>query len=374
MYPMIKPALRRGWRDRRAVQYGVAPAHAVVLDPVDTATGSFLDLLDGTRNLAQLRQAAEAIGLGADAADRLMERLARAGLLDDAAAARRAAAQVGDRLRPDLASLSVLHPEPGGAVRRLAARRTARVQVRGGGRVGATLAALLSAAGVGQVDVVDGGCVTACDTAPGGIAAGQTGERRVSAIRKAVRRAAPWSRPPREERGRPGGPARGLGLVVFAPRDGLAAYAPDPAATGELIAAGQPHLYTGVVESTGFVGPLVLPGVSACAECLLRGRAAREPSWPLMVGQWRSARRPGVPACDIALATVVAGAAASYALSFLDGDGTPGAGIRTAFILPGLRREEEVMRPYSECPCGAASPGTVNIPSAEEAPQVTMAS
>lgn len=371
VHPMIKPALRRSWRDRHTVQYGVAPAHAVVLHPVDTATGSFLELLDGTRSLPQLREAARGMGLARDTADRLVERLTRAGVLDDPTAERRAAAVVNERLRPDLASLSVLHPEPGGAVRRLAARRSARVQVRGGGRVGATLAALLSAAGVGHVDATDGGCVTPWDAAPGGVAAAQTGQRRLAALRHAVRQASPWARPPREEGGSLG---PGLGLVVLAPRDGLASYAPDPAAARELLAAGRPHLYTGVVEGTGFVGPLVLPGSTACAECLLLDRAEREPAWPLVVGQWRSARRTGVPACDTALSSVVAGAAAAHALAFLDGDGTPGAGVRTSFVLPDLRREQGKLRPHRECPCGAAAARAAPTTSATDPQQVTMAS
>src|SRR5690242_9708264 len=62
-HPMLKPALRRGWRSRDTVQFGVARAHAVVLGPVDTATGSFLELLDGTRGLPLLRQEARALGL-----------------------------------------------------------------------------------------------------------------------------------------------------------------------------------------------------------------------------------------------------------------------------------------------------------------------
>ncbi|GAA2400948.1 TOMM precursor leader peptide-binding protein [Streptomyces glaucosporus] len=370
MHPMIKPALRRAWRDRHTVQYGVTPAHAVLLGPVDTATGSFLDLVDGTRSLPQLREAAEAMGLGADAADRLVARLAAAGLLDDATAHRRAAARVDDRLRPDLGSLSVLRPEPGGGVRRLAARAAGRVQVRGAGRVGATVAALLSSAGVGQVDVVDGGCVAPWDTAPGGIEAERTGERRVSAAGRAVRRAAPGARPPRPG---PGEGEPGLGLVVLAPRDGLASYAPDPAAAGELVAGGLPHLYAGVVEGTGFVGPLVLPGATACAECLLRERSDREPTWPLLVAQWRSARRSGVPACDVALATVVAGAAASCALDFLDGDGSWAANTRRQWVLPGLRSESEPVPAHAECPCGAASvPGPRPL-SADGARRSTMA-
>jgi len=370
MHPMVKPALRRAWRDRHTVRYGVTPAHAVLLGPVDTATGSFLELFDGTRSLPQLRDAAEAMGLGADAADALVARLTAAGLLDDATAHRRTAARVDDRLRPDLGSLSVLRPEPGGGVRRLAARAAARVQVRGAGRVGATLAALLSAAGVGRVDVVDGGCVAPWDTAPGGIAPEQAGERRVSAAGKAVRRAAPGFRPPRPDAGEAD---PGLGLVVFAPRDGLAAYAPDPVAAGELVGGGQPHLYAGVVEGTGFVGPLVLPGATACAECLMRGCSEREPAWPLVVAQWRSARRSGVPACDVALATVVAGAAAACALRFLDGDGSCVTDARQHWVLPDLRPESEPVRPHAECPCGAASVRGGRPPSADGAQRSTMA-
>ncbi|MFD1830043.1 ThiF family adenylyltransferase [Streptomyces desertarenae] len=368
---MIKPALRRAWRDRSTVRYGVTPAHAVLLGPVDTATGSFLELFDGTRSLAELRRAAQGMGLGADTADRLVERLASAGLLDDATAHRRASARVADGLRPDLASLSVLHPEPGGAVRRLAARAGARVQVRGAGRVGATVAALLSAAGVGQVDVVDGGCAAPWDAAPGGVAPEQSGRRRTAAGGHAVRRAAPAARRPRRAAG---GPDPGLGLVVVAPRDGLAAYAPDSTAAGELVGTGLPHLYAGVVEGTGFVGPLVLPGATACAECLMLGRAGREPGWPLVVAQWRSARGSSVPACDVALATLVAGAAASCALTFLDGDESCVTGVRRSWVLPELRAESEPVAPHAECPCGAASVHAGRPLSADGAGRSTMAS
>jgi hypothetical protein len=161
--------------------------------------------------------------------------------------------------------------------------------------------------------------------------------------------------------------------VVIAPRDGLAAYAPDPAAAEELVRGGQPHLYAGVVEATGFVGPLVLPGATACAECLMLGRSEREPTWPLVVAQWRSARRSAVPACDVALAMVVAGAAASYALSFLDGDESCVTGARQQWVLPRLRAESEPVPPHAECPCGAASVHGDRPLSADGAQRSTMA-
>ncbi|OEU85520.1 thiamine biosynthesis protein ThiF [Streptomyces abyssalis] len=374
MHPMIKPALRRAWRDGQTVQYGVAPAHAVLLGPVDNTTAAFMESMDGTRSLVQLRDEAARLGLREGAAEQLVDRLASAGVLDDATADRSASAGVGDRLRPDLASLSVVHRKPGDGLRRLAARRDACVQVRGAGRVGALVAATLSAAGVGEVVVVDGGHVEPWDTAPGGISPDDCGERRDVAARRAVSRARPW-RSQGSRRRSTARSQRAVRLVVLAPRDGLDAYAPDPGAAEGFVEAGTPHLYGGVVESTGFVGPLVTPGVSPCAGCILRSRAEREPSWPLVVGQWRMSarRRSGVPACDSALATVAAGAIASYALGFLDGDGACASGYRIRFALPHLIGSSEQFSPHPGCPCGASSVTAGRPVSADAAEEVTMA-
>ncbi|XTP08974.1 ThiF family adenylyltransferase [Streptomyces albus subsp. chlorinus] len=361
---MIKPALRRGWRDRETVQYGMAPAHAVLLGPVSDTTAAFMDLMDGTRSMERLKQEAHRLGLAPQTPEKLTQRLVTAGILDDATADRTASASITERLRPDLASLSVVHREPGGGVRRLAARREARVQVRGAGRVGGTVAATLAAAGVGQVDVVDGGVVEEWDTAPGGIAPEDVGTRRDVAARAAVRQSRAWKSTARG----------GISLVVIAPRDGLDAYAPDPEVAGRFMEAGTPHLYGGVVEATGVVGPLVLPGTTPCADCLARNRAEREPSWPMLVGQWRTAgrRRTGVPACDTALATMVAGAVASYALSYLDGDGACAAGYRLRLALPHLLPDTEQFAAHPECPCGAASVSPPPAGSANDHTHATM--
>lgn len=137
------------------------------------------------------------MGLPDGKADALVDRLAAAGLLDDSTAGGRAAEALRnrkvelDRLRADLASLSVIHREPGAAMERLAARRTMRVQVRGAGRVGAAVASVLSASGVGRVDVLDSGLTQAWDVAPGGLPAESVGERRDAAARHLVRRSAP---------------------------------------------------------------------------------------------------------------------------------------------------------------------------------------
>ncbi|MET8560418.1 TOMM precursor leader peptide-binding protein [Streptomyces flaveolus] len=361
MHPVVKPALRRGWRDRNTVQFGMTPAHALTLGPVATATGSFLDLLDGTRGLPLLREEGRRADVPAGHVDALVERLARAGLVDDArgggpaADALREKTDVLERLRPDLASLSLLTPEPGGALARLAARRALRVRVRGAGRVGALLASALSAAGVGEVDVRDVGRVEPWDVAPGGLTAESLGDRRDAAARAAVRRAAP-DRPPRHAHS-PGSGAEepGFSLVVFAPRDDVAVHAPDPFTAEPLMTTGTPHLYAGVVEGTGVVGPLVLPGESGCAGCLDRDRTDRDPAWPRLVTQWRSGRARRVGACDVTLATAVAGLAAAHALAFLDGGSPSAAGTRWEVSLPGLDWRARPVRPHPECACGAAA-------------------
>ncbi|WP_435222387.1 ThiF family adenylyltransferase [Streptomyces sp. Tue6028] len=389
MHPIVKPALRRGWRDLDTVQFGMAPAHAMVLGPMDTATAGFLDLLDGTRGLPLLREQGRGIGLPEDRVDELVDRLARSGLLDDAtgggpaADALREKRDVLDRLRPDLASLSLVSPDPGDAIRRLATRRSLRVQVRGAGRVGVVLASLLAGAGVGEVEVRDVGCVEPWDVAPGGLPADSVGERREDAARRATRRAAP-DRPPRmsakrkqKERGRARGAepqrAPALALVVLAPRDGVAVHAPDPAAAEPLIASGTPHLYAGVVEGTGVVGPLVLPGETACAGCLDQGRADRDPTWPRMVAQWRSGQSQRVPACDLALAAGVAGLAAGHLLAFLDGELPSSAGVRWEASIPGFDWHARPVWGHAACPCGAGAKAKGERPSEDAGPHETMA-
>ncbi len=377
----MKPALRRGWRDLNTVQFGMTPAHAMTLGPMDTATGSFLDLLNGTRGLELLREEARRMDLPDGHVDGLVERLARAGLLDDArgggpaANTLRGKKAVLDRLRPDLASLSLTTSTPGDAITRLTARRSQRVQVRGAGRVGAVVASLLSGAGIGEVDVRDVGRVEPWDVAPGGLPADAVGDRRDEAARRAARRAAP-DRPPR--RGPQPPPATddpGHSLVIITPRDDIDVHAPSPAAAEPLITAGVPHLYAGVVEGTGVVGPLVLPGETSCAGCLQEGRTDRDPVWPRLVAQWRSgAGRPRpVPACDLALATTVAGLAAAHALAFLDGHLPSSAGARWEVSLPGLNWHSRPVWAHPACDCGAAEKGKGEHTSKDGESHETMA-
>jgi bacteriocin biosynthesis cyclodehydratase domain-containing protein len=207
---------------------------------------------------------------------------------------------------------------------------------------------------VGDVDVRDGGVVEPWDVSPGGLPPASVGERRSDAARRAVRGAAP-------ERGRaaggePDAAGQGLSLVVLAPRDGLGAHAPDPGAAADLITSGIPHLYAGVVEATGVVGPLVLPGSTPCAGCLAQARTDRDAAWPRLMAQWCSGRQRQVVAGDTALTASAAALAAAHALAFLDGGLPASAGARCELAAPSLDWRTVPLAAHPRCPCGAGRP------------------
>ncbi|WP_232248628.1 ThiF family adenylyltransferase [Streptacidiphilus rugosus] len=341
MRPCLKPALRRAWRDRETLQFGVGPGHGGLLTAAP-AEAEFLDLLDGSRELAELPAEAARLGLRPDRVQELLQGLQACDALDDSNAHRPLLALPAAeraRLAPDLAALSLARPGPGAAPAALLARRGARVEVRGAGRVGAAVAALLASAGVGRVRVRDAGRVQPEDASPAGVRPDDAGRLRTDAARAAVRRAAP---------GLPddtAGAQRAPDLVVVAPR-GL----PDPELGLALQQAALPHLYAGVVETTGSVGPLVLPGSSPCGRCLSCHRADADPRWPLLLAQHCSGR-PAPGACDSTLAATVAATAALHALIFLDGGAPPSLGgwVDISMVDGSMRRRR--LDPHPDCGC-----------------------
>ncbi|WP_063749171.1 TOMM precursor leader peptide-binding protein, partial [Streptomyces viridochromogenes] len=165
----------------------------------------------------------------------------------------------------------------------------------------------------------------------------------------------------------------GFSLVIVAPRDDVAVHAPDPAAAEPLMSSGTPHLYAGVVEGTGVVGPFVLPGETGCAGCLHESRTDRDPTWPRLVAQWRSGRQRQVRPCDLTLATTVAGLAAAHALAFLDGRVPTTAGARWEVSLPALHWHARPVLAHPACPCAAAERGKGEHLSEDGESEETMA-
>lgn len=161
----------------------------------------------------------------------------------------------------------------------------------------------------------------------------------------------------------------GFSLVILAPRDGVDVHAPKPGAAEPLIASGTPHLYAGVVEGTGVVGPLVLPGETGCAGCLDQSRADRDETWPRLVAQWRSGRPHQLEACDLTLATTVAGLAAGHALAFLDGHMPSSTGARWEVSVPGFDWHPRPVWPHPACSCTAAEKGASAKRNGEHTPK-----
>ncbi|GLW56251.1 ThiF family adenylyltransferase [Kitasatospora phosalacinea] len=327
MRPVIKPALSRLWREKQTLQFGTVRRHARLIEGVDRRLADFLDLIDGSRDGPAVIAAGQKLGLGAEYCRAVLDSLGSSELLDDAQALRDVLELYPparrDLLGPDLASLSLVHPAPGEAAAVLHGRARARVEVRGAGRIGAAVGAALAAGGIGEVAVLDRGRVTARDCAPGGLPPGDIGRLRATAARELVHRAtgAPVGERYRRPPAAPPPPA----LVVLAPRDGSAAYTGAAVDAQELMRAGIPHLYTGVLEHLGVVGPLVVPGASACGSCATLARRDEDEAWPRLLAQLidEGPGRARLPACDGAVAAAVAGLAALHVQLYLDGAPPP---------------------------------------------------
>jgi bacteriocin biosynthesis cyclodehydratase domain-containing protein len=351
--PQLKAALRRIWRDGSTLQLGVDPRTAVVISGLDPGSARLLESLDGSRDLRGLAVGAARLGLDAGRLDELLSLLGRAGVLEDGAADHGALAGLSpaerDRLAPDLAAASLLRADTDG-VSVLARRRRSVVQVCGAGRVGASVVTLLASAGVGAVVVEDAGTTQPADVAPAAAAPEDVGARRQDAALRAARRVAPSV-------------TTTLPAGRAAPDVAVLAGGPgsDHAVADRMVRGGVPHLVARVRETTGVVGPLVLPGRTSCQRCHDLHRSDRDPAWPRIAAQLSAASRHRSAACDSVLATAVAAHAALQVLAFLDGDPAPPAVDGTLEISQAdgrVRRRSWVAHPACGCSWGhLAEPG-----------------
>ncbi|HVS67626.1 MAG TPA: TOMM precursor leader peptide-binding protein [Mycobacteriales bacterium] len=342
MRPVLKPALRRLWRDPSTLQLGVDPRHAVVVSGMSSADRELLSLLDGSRDTDVALAEAGRRGQPPQRGAALVDLLSEAGVLDDAELGAPAPVNVG-RLAPDQLSLSLCHPGPGGAARALATRRATTVEVLGAGRVGATLAALLAAAGVGRVVVDDPSLIRPCDLAPGGVRVAGVHHRRGDAANAVVGTM-------RTADSNTGPAGAGRSLLVLAPVG--AALAPEWLRRVRR----RPHAMVSVRETTAQIGPLVVPGQSPCLRCVELARADRDPAWPVLAAQLVGEARAIEP-CDVALASAAASLAAMHLLAWIDDPDASspliGGTLELGLAELALRRRTVVAHP--DCGCRAAA-------------------
>ncbi|MEY9857181.1 hypothetical protein ABH935_002789 [Catenulispora sp. GAS73] len=399
MRPVLKAGLRRLWRPGGALQVGVTPGRSLLLNGLGPAATAFVGALDGRRDIAGLLALAEEIGLPGAQATTLLDVLARAGFLDDAGydpgpALRALDVAETDRLAPDMAALALGYLVPGGAVRAMTRRRTAVIAVYGCGRVGASVAHMLAAAGVGCVVPIDGGRARPADAAPAGFGNPRglshrderevPGPRRGRTTQASGRTAAsaeadtspglaaesaesaesPLAAPPPRRQDlvraliRATAPSTRTTLPTNRQHPDVAILAPIadgyPALAASLQSDGVPHLSVEVHETTGVLGPFVQPGRTSCLRCRDLYRTERDPGWPrAMVPFGGVDAVPAVEdrACDVMLATLVAVQAALHVLAFVEGDPPPTVNATLEVVPPFGAQTRYDRPPHPDCGC-----------------------
>ncbi|MEU1732469.1 ThiF family adenylyltransferase [Streptosporangium sp. NPDC020145] len=349
MRPRLKPVLRRVARDEHTLQFGLRPSHAVVLTDLEPEVRRWVESLDGVRDVEGVLAGADEAGLGRENGRALLDLLIDQGVVDDAAAPpgplRLLTLAERDLLQPDLEALSLTPGTTDGGLAVLERRRDVQVRVYGAGRVGAQIAALLAASGVGGLCVVDSGTARGRDVTPGGLTWTQVGRSRQEGAVELVKRLAPsitaWTG---DRAARLADGARAPDLVVLSPVDPL-----DDLLIDELMSRRIPHLLVTAYEDLGSIGPLVLPGQSTCLRCLDLTRRDRDPGWPVV-----SARPGGLPAgeigCGVVMSSLVAAVATGHALAFLDGEESAVTN-GTTDVLPDWRWKRRSWSIHPRCRC-----------------------
>jgi hypothetical protein len=367
MRPALKPGLRWVWRDRDTLQIGIDSRRAIALTGMRAAV-AVISLLDGSRDRGQVIAAAADHGIQAEAADRIIALLTAAGTLCDFPASTMATLpdDVRVRLAPELATASLAHGDGDGGARVLVRRQAAAIRVHGTGPVGSCVASLLTASGIGRV--VSVGPVT--DSPPPSpqlprppevgdwppATASPTGTPRI-ASRDTLRiapRTTPRTAASRETHQTASGETHWMALSPAGRRPDLAVLVgvPDHEFASALVRERVPHLAASAEEAIGIVGPLVVPGQSACLRCLDLARTDRDPAWPLILAQL-AGHEPHPAACDAALATAVAAQAASQALAFID-RATPASAVVNGtleLVLPDWQWRRRTWQPHHKCSC-----------------------
>jgi len=317
--PTLLPGLRRLWRGRHALQLGVDPARAVVLELPDPAAARLLDLLDGTRSERAVLAAAGGYRIAEADARALLDALRTAGLVVGAQAllphtlpepARR-------RLATEAAALALRGTgAPDTPAQILRRRAAARVVIAGQGRLAVPVAVALAQAGVGHI-------------------APAAGSGAADEIVAAVGRAAPGTRTMPVRR-------RETSFVVQVGATGPANLVAASYAQHRLA-----HLALAVRDGVAVVGPLVPPAGGPCLQCLDLHRKDRDPDWPELAGQLA-----GTTSDPCAVATILsaAGLAAGEVLGWLDGDTPATIGASIEIATPGqLRRRSWPPHPHCDC-------------------------
>jgi len=345
MRPALKSGLLPVWRDRNTLQIGIDPRRAVALSGMSQAA-VLIGLLDGSRDRDQLIAAAAGHGVPASTTERILTLLAAGGAIDDfpAGTLRELPPPMRAKLAAELATASLAHGDCDGGAQCLARRRAAQIRIEGELRIGRAVARILRSSGVGRVDVarLDVGRMDADRMDADRMDAGQ--------LEAGAARGTDAGRPPASRSG--SASSRSRPAAATRPDLAILVGRQPPDRTAQLVSDRIPHLAVSAYEAIGVVGPLVIPGQTACLRCLDYFRAGNDPAWPLILAQL-SDRRPDPAACDAALAWAVAAQAAAQALTAIDRAPAVCAAANGTLelVLPGWQWHRRTWRPHPACPC-----------------------
>jgi hypothetical protein len=327
----LPPDLRIVQRDATTIQIGTEQPRRTLLVDAPTGATAVLGRLTGAVSAGEAITTSEGDPLIWRS---VLEALLGAGLLVPA---------LRQRPRPPHLSgerLSLIHRHGAAAADRLLdARSDALVVVDGSGPVADAVTALLAASGIGHVHHRAGAAAAR---------AGRRGRSTLAAPDSSgsgplpVQQDPAWRAAPDVRVHRPA-PQMPPSVVVLASDT-----PPDPSRAAELVTSLIPHLAVQVSQARVIVGPLVLPGRSACLNCVDRHRTDADAGWPAVA---RALREDPVPVA--ALAVQAAGELATgQVLDLVDGlrcPATVGASIeRPAGTFDVYRRG---WSPHPDCGC-----------------------
>ena len=240
-----------------------------------------------------------------------------------------------ERLGPDTARLAAAYRVDGTQFVRSRAR--AAVEISGLGRTGALLARTLAAAGVGTLILADPAVVRPTDVGPA-YAFTDLGMGRAAAVKRHIYRVDPTIQVLVLASGSVRPPTAHLDLSVCIGGPPLAGWTPGSSPRD------YPQLTVTLQETGVDVGPLVVPGITPCLECLERHCADSDSGWYAAAEALsRGVSNAEAAGEETAAGMQAAGAAAVQVLAFLDNVVQPATWsavlqLRAADGYPGLKR------------------------------------
>jgi hypothetical protein len=315
--PILRPGLRVLRRDAQTVQIGAGADPGWVIEDCPELR-AVLGALDGVRDETGVVTVARGRHVTARGAASTLAALHDLGVIADADDLFEATRMLPTSPRhiaiADVGAVAVSIQDTAASqvIRR---RRRARIDLIGLGAVGAQLAWLLAACGVGVLTLVD---PTPVPPAPcvGWPTTGAPKTTRQAWLRDTLMAASPWTtiavgrQPDKPD------------LAVVATDTHTGASRADPVEIDALARAGAPHLLVTVDAEHAQVGPLVIPGRSPCLRCLDLTKTDDDAAWPLLVHQLSASLRPDTPgwaAVDPLLVALAGAYAAGQALRFVQG-------------------------------------------------------